>query len=256
MADLEIHQFPCLSDNYAVLLHDADSGVTAVVDTPEVAPIEAALEAKGWSLTQILNTHWHPDHTGGNLELQKKTGAEIIGPRDEQEKIPGLQKAVGQGDVFDLGGHEVRVLGAPGHTGGAVNYWFPQDRLVFTGDTLFAMGCGRLFEGTPEMMWNSLQKLMELPPETRVYCGHEYTQANAAFALSVDPENTDLRARAQQVDEARAAGQPTLPTTIDLELRTNPFFRPAAPGLQKAIGLAGAEPVAVFAETRLRKDSF
>ncbi len=255
MADFEIHTVLCLTDNYAVLLHDAEAGVTAVVDTPEVAPIEAALAEKGWRLTHILNTHWHPDHTGGNLELQEKTGAHIIGPRNEQEKIPGIQTAVGQGDSFDLGGHEVRVLDVPGHTAGAVNYFFPDDKLVFTGDTLFAMGCGRLFEGTPETMWGSLQKLMALPKDTRVYFGHEYTESNATFALSVDPDNPDLRARAQQVEETRAAGQATIPSTIDLELRTNPFLRAEDPGLQKTVDLVGANPIAVFAETRLRKDN-
>lgn len=256
MADLEIHQFPCLSDNYGFLAHDSESGVTACIDTPEVGPILQALDHTGWELTHILNTHWHPDHAGGNLEIQQKTGCQIFGPRGEEDRIPGIQKSLGDGDVFDLGGHQVRVFDVPGHTAGHIAYWLPNDGVAFVGDTLFALGCGRLFEGTAAQMWESLQKLMALPAETRVYCAHEYTQANARFAVTVDPDNADLRARADEIDQARAAGVPTVPTTIGLELRTNPFLRPDAPGLQKALGLSGADVVEVFAETRSRKDNF
>lgn len=256
MAELEIHQFPCLSDNYGFLVHDRDAGVTACIDTPEVGPILAALEQRGWRLTHILNTHWHPDHAGGNEQLRARTGCEVIGPAGERERIPALGRAVRDGDVFDLGGHEVRVLEVPGHTAGHVAYWLPADRVAFVGDTLFALGCGRLFEGTPEQMWASLRKLMALPPETVVYCAHEYTQANARFALTVDPENEALRERARAIDEARAAGRFTVPTTIAEELRTNPFLRAADPALQRALGLEGASPVEVFAEARRRKDRF
>ncbi len=256
MADLEIHQFPCLSDNYGFLVHDADSGVTACIDTPEVGPILQALDQKGWALTHILNTHWHPDHAGGNLEIQAKTGCRIFGPRAEQSRIPGIERALADGDDFDLGGHRVHVFDVPGHTAGHIAYWLPDDGVAFVGDVLFALGCGRLFEGTPPQMWSSLQKLMGLPPETRIYCAHEYTQANARFALSVDPENADLRARAEEIDAARAAGQPTVPTTLGLELRTNPFLRAADPQLQRAVGMGGAAPVEVFAELRSRKDHF
>ncbi|MAE95418.1 MAG: hydroxyacylglutathione hydrolase [Deltaproteobacteria bacterium] len=256
MAELEIHQFLCLSDNYGFLVHDADSGVTGCIDTPEVAPILAALDETGWSLTHILNTHWHPDHAGGNLEIQGKTGCQIIGPRDEQERIPGIQTAVGDGDVIDFGGHTVKVFDVPGHTSGHVAYWFPDDGVSFVGDTVFALGCGRIFEGTPELMWSSIQKLMALPPETLLYCAHEYTEANARFAVTVDPDNGELLARVKEIEATRAAGKWTVPSTLELELRTNPFLRPDAPGLQKAIGMEGADPVAVFAETRARKDSF
>ncbi len=256
MADLQIHQFPCLSDNYGFLAHDADSGVTACIDTPEVGPILQALDATGWSLTHILNTHWHPDHAGGNLAIQEKTGCEIFGPLAEQERIPGIERALGDGDVFDLGGHEVRVFDVPGHTAGHIAYWLPADGVAFVGDTLFALGCGRLFEGTAAQMWHSLQKLMALPPETRVYCAHEYTQANARFALSVDPRNAELVARAEAIDAARDQGEPTVPTTLGLELRTNPFLRAEARSLQETLGLVGADPVEVFAETRARKDRF
>jgi len=256
MADLEIHQFPCLSDNYGFLVHDPDADLTACVDTPEVGPIVAALDEKGWRLTHIWNTHHHFDHAGGNLELKERTGCRIVGPRADRDRIPGLDEAVGDGDAFRFGEHEVRVFDVPGHTRGHIAYWLPDDGVAFVGDTLFAMGCGRLFEGTPEQMWTSLQKLMKLPEETTVYCAHEYTQKNAHFALSVDPENPDLQARVREVDALRAAGRPTVPTRLGEELRTNPFLRPTSPALQRAIGMEGADPVAVFAETRRRKDAF
>lgn len=256
MARLEIHQFPCLSDNYGFLIHDDASGVTASIDTPEVDPILRALEEKGWQLTHILNTHWHPDHAGGNEDLRDRTGCRIIGPAGESARIPSLEQAVREGDILDLGGHEVRVLDVPGHTAGHIAYWLPQDEVVFVGDTLFALGCGRLFEGTPQQMWTSLRKLMALPADTTVYCAHEYTQSNARFALSVDPDNPDLRERAAKIDLARAAGRFTVPTTIAEELRTNPFLRAAEPSFQRAIGMSGADPVEVFAETRRRKDHF
>jgi hydroxyacylglutathione hydrolase len=253
---LEIHQFPCLSDNYGFLIHDEAAGMTACIDTPEVAPILCALDEKGWKLTHILNTHWHPDHAGGNQAIRQQTGCKIIGPAGEQSRIPGLERAVGEGDVVDLGGHAVRVFDVPGHTAGHIAYWLPDDGVAFVGDTLFALGCGRLFEGTPDQMWTSLRKLMALPPETSVYCAHEYTQSNARFALTVDPENPALRERAKRIDALRAEGRFTVPTTIGDELRTNPFLRAEDPSLQRAIGMEGADPVEVFAETRRRKDRF
>ena len=253
---LEIHQFGCLSDNYGFLVHDSEAGLTACVDTPETGPTIDALEAKGWTLTHIWNTHWHPDHTGGNLELQERTGCQIFGPRNESERIPGIQTELGEGSAFDFGAHPVRVFDVPGHTSGHIAYWLPEDRVAFVGDTLFALGCGRLFEGTAEQMWDSLGKLRELPAETTVYCAHEYTQANARFALSVDPENGDLATRAKEIDRLRAEGVATVPTSIGVELATNPFLRADDPGLARALGMEGADPVAVFAETRKRKDSF
>ncbi|MCR9096483.1 MAG: hydroxyacylglutathione hydrolase [bacterium] len=253
---LEIHQFGCLSDNYGFLVHDPDSGSTACVDTPEVEPTLAALQEKGWSLTHIWNTHWHPDHTGGNQELQEKTGCAILGPRNERDRVPGIETELGEGSTFAFGAHEVRVFDVPGHTAGHIAYWLPEDSVAFVGDTLFALGCGRLFEGTAEQMWDSLGKLRTLPPETVVYCAHEYTQANARFALSVDPENADLTRRVQEIDAMRAKGLATVPTTIGVEHSTNPFLRADDPAFQRAIGMEGADPVAVFAETRKRKDEF
>lgn len=256
MAKLEIHQFPCLADNYGFLIHDADADVTACIDTPEVEPIRAALRRTGWKLTHILNTHWHPDHAGGNVALRDETGCQIIGPANEQDKIPSLERTVGQDDVVELGPHRAVVFDVPGHTAGHIAYWFEDDGVAFVGDTLFALGCGRLFEGTPAQMWTSLGKLMKLPAETRVYCAHEYTQANARFALTVDPNNAELVARAKEIDDQRAVGEPTVPTTIGLELRTNPFLRAEAASLQETLGMVGRDPVDVFAETRKRKDSF
>ncbi len=256
MAALQVHQFQALSDNYGFLIHDPESGETTCIDTPEVAPIRAALAETGWTLTQIWNTHWHPDHAGGNAELKEETGCTISGPAGEAERIPTLDRTLVEGDVVTLGSHEARVIDVPGHTAGHIAFHLAEDGIACVGDTLFALGCGRLFEGTPAQMWTSLQKLMALPPETTVYCAHEYTQANAAFAVTVDPDNPALHERVQQIDAARAKGEWTVPTTIGLELATNPFLRAEDPALQKAIGLSGADPGAVFAETRKRKDSF
>ncbi|MAB14522.1 hydroxyacylglutathione hydrolase [Parvibaculum sp.] len=253
---LEIHQFPCLNDNYGYLVHEPKSGATAAIDTPDAKAIEKALKEKGWTLTHILNTHHHYDHAGGNEELKAKTGCTIIGPKGEAAKIPGLDRAVGDGDMVELGEARARVFDVPGHTAGHVAYYFEDDGVAFVGDTLFALGCGRLFEGTPEQMWTSLSKLMALPDDTIVYCAHEYTQANARFAVTVDPENEALAARAKEIDEKRAKGEWTVPTTIGLEKATNPFLRAADPKLRHAIGLDAASDVEVFAETRHRKDNF
>ncbi len=253
---LEIHQFPCLNDNYGYLVHEPRSGATAAIDTPDAKAIEKALKEKGWTLTHILNTHHHYDHAGGNEDLKAKTGCTIIGPKGEAAKIPGLDRAVGDGDMVELGEARARVFDVPGHTAGHIAYYFADDGVAFVGDTLFALGCGRLFEGTPEQMWASLSKLMALPDDTIVYCAHEYTQANARFAVTVDPENAALAARANEIDEKRAKGEWTVPTTIGLEKATNPFLRAADPKLRHAIGLDGASDVDVFAETRRRKDNF
>lgn len=256
MSKLKIHQIPCLSDNYGYLIHDPEADMTAAIDTPDVGPIEAALRSHGWELTHILNTHHHADHTGGNLKLQEMTGCTIIGPRDEADKIPGIEKEVGDGDSFLFGTHEVRVLGVPGHTLGHIAYYFEDPGVAFVGDALFALGCGRVFEGTPEQMWGSLEKLMTLPDSTEVYCAHEYTEANAKFAITIEPGNADLAARVKEIGSLRARGEPTVPTTIGLERRTNPFVRPDSEEIQNIVGLKGASEASVFTEVRHRKDNF
>lgn len=256
MSKLEVHQFPCLSDNYGYLIHDSEHGVTAAIDTPEAVPINRALEEKGWTLTHILNTHHHFDHAGGNLALKEKWNCTIVGNREDASRIPGIDVQVADGDTYQFGGHTANIFDVSGHTLGHIAYYFADDSVLFCGDTLFALGCGRLFEGTPEQMWTSLQKLLNLPDDTIVYCAHEYTQANARFALSVEPGNEQLQTRAREIDELRAAGKPTVPSTLALEKATNPFLRPTSENLQETIGLKGAEPVEVFAETRRRKDRF
>jgi hydroxyacylglutathione hydrolase len=253
-ATLEIHQFPCLSDNYGVLIRDPSTGVVAAIDAPKAEEVAAALAAKGWKLTHILTTHRHGDHTDGNLALKAATGCTIIGPRGEADKVPGIDKSVGEGDNFMLGSLEVRVLETPGHTIGHIAYWIPSAGVAFAGDTLFALGCGRVFEGTLQQMWGALQKLAALPPDTVVYCGHEYTAANAKFALTIEPENDKLQARVKEIDALRAKGQPTVPTTIAVELETNPFLRAKSPAIRKRLGLESAPDWQVFAEVRERKN--
>lgn len=254
MAKLEIHQFPCLSDNYGVLIRDPDSGLVASIDAPETAAVKRALAEKGWTLTHILTTHHHADHTDGNLPLKGETNCTIIGPKAEAAKIPGIDKQVGEGDVFDFGSFKVHVFDTPGHTAGHITYWIPSADVAFAGDTLFALGCGRILEGTHEMMWKSLEKLMALPPATQVYCGHEYTLSNAKFALTIEPENAALQARAKEIEKMVAAGQPTLPTRIDVELATNPFLRPSSPQIRERLGMAGEPDWKVFGEIRERKN--
>jgi len=256
MSPIEIHQFPCLQDNYGYLVHDRETGVTAAIDTPDAAAILAALDGRGWRLTHILNTHHHADHAGGNLELKRRTGCRIVGPRADAQRIPGIDTEVGDGDAFELGAHRVEVLDTPGHTRGHIVYLFPDDGAAFVGDTLFAMGCGRLFEGTPVQMWTSLQKILRWPDATRLYCAHEYTQANGRFAVTVEPGNAALVERVADVARARAAGNPTIPTTVALEKATNPFLRPSSRGLRETIGMVGASDVEVFARTRALKDAF
>lgn len=254
MSKLEIEQFACLTDNYAVLIHDEEAGVTASIDAPDADAILARLEEKGWKLTHLLVTHHHADHTGGNLALKEATGCTVIGPAGEAERIPGLDQAVGEGDIVTFGNFEIKVLETPGHTIGHIAYWIPEARVAFVGDTMFAMGAGRIFEGNAEMMWKSLQKLMELPPNTEIYCGHEYTVANARFALTVDPENLALQNRAKEVDQLRDLGKPTLPTRMDKELETNPFLRPHVSAIRERLGMPFAQDWKVFAEIRARKN--
>lgn len=222
---LEVVQVPVLSDNYVYLAHDAASGETAVVDPAVAEPVLAAAAARGWRITAILNTHWHPDHVGANLAIKEATGCAITGPTGEAAKIPGLDRAVREGDEVRIGTSFGRVIDVPGHTAGHNAYHFAADAVLFCGDTLFAMGCGRLFEGTPDQMFASLGKLMALPDDTLVYCAHEYTASNGRFALTVEPDNAELRSRMEQVIAARGAGRPTVPSTIALERATNPFTR-------------------------------
>lgn len=255
MANLEIHQFPCLSDNYGVLIHDAENDVTASIDAPEASKVKQALEEKGWTLTHILTTHYHADHTDGNLELKGETGCTIVGPKDEADRVPGIDVQVGEGDTYDFGAFTAKIFDTPGHTAGHITYWFPDASVAFAGDTIFAMGCGRLFEGDAKTMWNSLSKLKALPPETTVYCGHEYTKSNAEFALTVEPGNAALVDRAEEVAALRAKGEPTLPTTIARELETNPFLRADSAEIRANLDMAEAQDWEVFGEVRRRKDS-
>jgi hydroxyacylglutathione hydrolase len=255
-SELTIHMFPCLADNYGYLLHDDESGETAAVDTPDAAEIALQLDAKGWRLTHIFNTHHHSDHAGGNVELKRRTGCTIVGPRADAARIPAIDVAVGDGETVALGRHRATVFDTPGHTRGHIVYHFADARAAFVGDTLFAMGCGRLFEGTPAQMWGSLQKILAWPDDTRLYCAHEYTQSNARFALTVEPQNAALQQRAATVAQLRAAGRPTVPTILGDERATNPFLRPQSRDLRAAIGLDGAADVEVYAKTRALKDAF
>jgi len=249
---LEIEIVPCLSDNYAYLVKSG--GQCAVVDPSEPEPVRAALAKKGWTLTHILNTHHHLDHCGGNLELKAETGATIVGPGKDRARIPGLEVGVDEGSGWEFDGRKVQVLEVPAHTRGAIT--FVIDGHAFTGDTLFLMGCGRLFEGDPKMMWTSLSKLMTLPDQTKIYCGHEYTQSNGRFALTLEPGNQALKARMGEVNALRAAGKPTVPASMGLEKQTNPFLRPDQPEIRKSLGMEKADTVAAFGEIRARKDRF
>ena len=250
----ETHLFRCLKDNFGVLIHDPATGATAAIDAPEAAPVEAALKATGWRLTDILVTHHHADHTDGIVELKTRHGCRVTAPRNEAARIPAVDATVGEGDTVKVGALVARVLETPGHTAGHISYVFDQDRLAFVGDTLFSIGCGRVIEGTPPMMWDSLLKLRALPDDTRIYCGHEYTEANILFALTNEPNNADLRARADEAKRQVAAGRPTIPTTIGAEKRENVFLRADVPAVAAAVGLAGRPPAQVFAEVRERKN--
>lgn len=239
---LTVVQLPVLSDNYIYLAHDEATGATAVIDPAVPEPVLAEAAARGWTITDIWNTHWHPDHTGGNLAIKAATGCRITGPAGEAAKIPGIDRAVAHGDTVTLGETVASVIDVPGHTAGHNAYWIASDDVLFCGDTLFALGCGRLFEGTPAQMHESLGRLMALPDAARVYCAHEYTAANARFAVTVEPGNAALGTRIDLITDLRARGLPTVPSTIGLERATNPFVRAAG--------------VAEFAERRAAKDAF
>lgn len=253
----QIHQLLCLKDNFAVLIHDPDTCATAVVDAPEAKPILGALAARKWGLTGILITHHHLDHIQGIASLKAAyPHAATFGPAKEANKIGHLDVALEEGSVVAVGGLEAKVLEVPGHTAGHIAYYFPHEGVLFAGDTLFALGCGRAFEGPARVLYHSLQKLAALPEETIVYCGHEYTAANARFALSIDPSNEVLKERASKIALKQEAGKFTLPTTIALELATNPFLRVGDLDLTARLGMGGVDPADVFTELRQRKNRF
>ncbi len=253
---LELVTVPCLQDNYAFLVHQTESGSTALIDAPEAAPIEAALRKHGWELTDIWLTHHHPDHIDGVEELRAAHSPRVIGAAADAHRLPPLDVAVAEGDHPDFYGRVVYVIEVPGHTVGHIAFHIPAGNLLFTGDSLMALGCGRLFEGTPEQMWNSLSKLAALPPETVVCSGHEYTAANAKFALTIESDNAALQDRARAIAATRAKGGFTVPSTLGDELATNPFLRAGLPSVKTALNMAGEPDAAVFAEIRSRKDRF
>lgn len=250
----EILTIPCLSDNYAVLIHNQTTGETALVDAPEAAPIQEALSDKGWTLSDILITHHHDDHIDGIAELRQE--ARVWGAAADAHRLPALDTALNAGDTLTICGVEAQVMDVPGHTIGHIAYYMPDLHAAFTADSLMAMGCGRLFEGTPAQMWESLKKLRALPPQTMIYSGHEYTASNTKFALCIDGANPALQARSTAITDARAQGQPTVPSRLSDELATNPFLRADDPDLQISLGMSGENAADVFAKIRKLKDNF
>ncbi|MIL09662.1 hydroxyacylglutathione hydrolase [Salmonella enterica subsp. enterica] len=252
---IDVHQFNCRADNFGLLIRDRATGTVALIDAPEEQAILDAIAETGWTPSYILTTHHHADHVEANAALKARYGLQIIAPAAEADRIPGVDRTVREGDRIAIGASEAVVIETPGHTAGHVSYHFPQAQVVFTADTLFALGCGRLFERPPEVMHASLAKLAALPPETAVYCGHEYTLSNARFARTIDPDNKALAARAAEIERLRAEGKATLPTSIGAELETNPFLRAADPAIRKHLGMQNATDAQVFAEIRKRKDN-
>jgi hydroxyacylglutathione hydrolase len=248
--------FLCLKDNFGVLVHDPATGATAAIDAPEAAPVEAALKATGWRLSDILVTHHHHDHTGGIEELKAAHRCRVVAPEAEAGGIPEVDETVREDDIVHVGNLSARVIETPGHTAGHITYVFADDKLVFAGDTLFSIGCGRVIEGTPAMLWESLLKLRALPDDARVFCGHEYTQANIRFAKTIEPQNPALLAREQEVAGLVADGKLTVPSTLGQEKAANPFLRADVPEVARAVGLAGHPAAEVFAEIRARKNKF
>ena len=253
---LEIVTVPCLSDNYAFLAHDPQTGQTAVIDAPEADPIIAALDARGWQADIVLITHHHWDHVEGLADICARFGSQVVGARSDAHRLPDLDIALDEGDTVQIGAQTGTVIDVSGHTVGHIAYHCPESAAVFTADSLMALGCGRVFEGTMEMMWSSLSKLAALPADTTVYSGHEYTEANARFAKTVDPDNPDLARRIADITHARAQGKATVPSSLKLELATNPFLRASDPGIRDHLGMKDATDEEVFAEVRGRKDRF
>ena len=256
MSTLEIHQIPTRSDNYVYLLRESSSGNAAVVDPSDATPVLETLEMFGWNLTHVLATHHHDDHVGGVPEIKAATGCTVVGPKADRDRIPMIDIEVADGDTYTLFEASAKVWDVPGHTAGHIAYWFSESRALFCGDTLFALGCGRVFEGTFEQMYHSISKFNEVPDETWVYCAHEYTMANAKFALHVDPDNTDLQAYAKQIESRRNAGVSTVPSLMSVERKTNPFLRADQPEFAAVLGMERSSSVDVFAEVRSRKDKF
>jgi hydroxyacylglutathione hydrolase len=254
---MTVHQYPCLTDNYGALAHDSATGATTCVDVPEAGPTFAALVERGWNLSDVLITHHHADHIQGVAELKARCpNLRGWGPAKDAARIPFLDHRVEEGDYARVGSLAAKVIETPGHTLGHIAYYFEEDEIAFCGDTLFSLGCGRVFEAPYAVMWSSLVKLAALPGETQLYCGHEYTQANGRFAVTIEPDNPILKARIEEVARLRAQRRPTLPTTVAAELAANPFLRVEEPTVQTAVSMGGADPAAVFAELRTRKDRF
>jgi hydroxyacylglutathione hydrolase len=253
---LDIVRIPVLNDNYVWLMREPQSGAVGVVDPAVAGPVLAEAAKRRWKITHILNTHHHGDHVGGNLEIKKATGCTIVGPRVDRARIPGIDVEVDDGDHYRFGEAEAEVFFVPGHTSGHIAYAFREQTALFCGDTLFALGCGKMFEGTPQQFWSSLSRLRALPDDMRVYCAHEYTQSNARFAVTIEADNKKLLDRSAAVDAARSRGEATVPSLLGEEKATNPFLRADVPAVQHAVGMTGGDPVAVFAEVRHRKDVF
>ncbi len=251
---LEVHQFACLSDNYGYLLHDPASGETACIDTPDADAYLREAEAKGWKITQIWNTHWHPDHAGGNEAIKAATGCTVVASATELDKTEGVDRAVRQGDTVKIGQYTAHVIEVGGHTNGHIAYHLPEAGIAFVGDAVFALGCGRMFEGTPPQFWASLSRVKALPGETLLYCAHEYTASNARFALHADPDNKALQAYADEIADKRSREEWTVPSRLDRELATNPFLRADDPAVQARWG--GGDAVETFAALRSAKDNF
>jgi hydroxyacylglutathione hydrolase len=256
MDKLQIAQFCCRSDNFGLLVHDPVSGLTASIDTPDEETIAGELEQRGWQLSHIFNTHHHYDHVPGNLALKEQTGCIIVGAKNDAHRIPGIDVQLGDGETYQFGSHTITMLETPGHTLGSVCFFFEPDHILFTGDTLFSMGCGRMFEGSKEVMWRSMQKILALPDDTQIYCGHEYTVSNASFALEVEPGNKALQERAKEVKELRRERKDTLPVSLGTEKATNPFLRTNSADIQKYFGLEGRPETEIFGAMRELKNDF